>query len=188
PQLYSDSDMFRWVLGWDRNTFIPFLNKKRAFLISAQVFGEHFLDHELESGAIPGTEVGIPNWEDNYTFTLLFKGWYKSDTVSPQVIFAHDYEAETTTIAPSVDWLISDNWRLILSANIKTGDGAEQTFDDCRGCNPFPPFTATPAHADPLTAGSVGISGIEPLGRFRAGPLGMAIEEDEYQLTLRYRF
>ncbi len=69
--LYSDSDMFRWVLGIDRNTFIPFLNKNRAFLISGQIFGEHMLDHELERA--PLGDVGIPNWEDNYTMTLADK-------------------------------------------------------------------------------------------------------------------
>ncbi len=186
PQLYSETDMFRWVLGWDRPTFIPFLNKRRAFLISAQVFGEHVLDHELEQR--PLGKVGIPNWEDNYTATLLVKGWYKSDTISPQILMAHDYEAKTTAVSPSVDWLISDSWRLIVAANFKFGDGARQEFNDCRGCNPFPPFTATPAHPDPFQSGPVGITGIEPLGRFRAGPLGMAVEENEFQVTLRYRF
>ncbi|MAC32854.1 MAG: DUF1302 domain-containing protein [Haliea sp.] len=187
PDLYSDSDMFRWVVGWDRNTFIPFLNENRAFLISAQVFGEHMLDHELEQA--PLGKVGIPNWEDNYIATLLIKGWYKSDTISPQVIMAWDYEAQAGTIAPSVDWLINDSWRLIVGFNVKVGDGMEdQSFDDCRSCNPFPPFTASPAHANPLQSGSVGLSGIEPLGRFRSGPLGSASEEDEFQITLRYRF
>lgn len=185
PELFSDSDMFRWVLGVDRNTFIPFLNKNRAFLISAQVFGEHFLDHELEPGAIPGTEVGMPNWDDNYTATLLIKGWYKSDRLSPQIILAHDFEGGTTAIAPSVDWLINDNWRLIVAGNFKVGDGLDHVFDDCRTCNPFPPFSASPGQTAP---GSLGLGGLEPLGRFRAGPLGMAIEEDEYQVTLRYRF
>lgn len=187
PRLYSDSDMFRWVLGWDRNTFIPFLNDKRAFLLSAQIFGEHFLDHELVDR--PLGKSGIPNWEDNYTMTFLIKGWYKSDTISPQIIMAWDYEAEAGTIAPSVDWLISNKWRLIVGANIKVGNSmADQSFDDCRACNPFPPFTASPAHSDPNVSGSVGLGGIEPLGRFRAGPLASASEEDEFQVTLRYRF
>jgi hypothetical protein len=187
PELYSDSDVFRWVLGVDRNTFIPFLNKNRAFLISGQVFGQHLLDHEKERAALGN--VGMPDWEDNYIFTLLIKGWWKSDTISPQIITAYDYEAEAGTFAPSIDWLISDNWRLIFGANIKFGDDmGDQKFDDCRGCNPFPPFTATPAHQDPFESGSVGISGIQPLGRFRSGPLGSASQEDEIQITIRYRF
>ncbi len=187
PTLYSESDMFRWVLGWDRNTFIPFLNKKRAFLISAQVFGEHFLDHETASA--PLGEVGMPNWEDDFIFTLLIKGWYKSDTFSPQIITAYDTEAKAGVIAPSIDWLINDKWRVIFGANIKFGDGmGDQSFDDCRTCNPFPPFTATPAHNPPTQSGSVGLGGIQPLGRFRSGPIGSASEEDEIQLTVRYRF
>jgi hypothetical protein len=184
PKLYSDSDMFRWVLGVDRATFIPFLNRTRAFLISGQIFGEHMLDHELERG--PLGNMGIPNWEDNYTMTLLVKGWYKSDTISPQMIMAWDHEAQAGTFAPSVDWLISNNWRLIVGANIKFGDDmADQKFDDCRSCNPFPPFTAAPGQTEP---GSLGWGGIEPLGRFRAGPLASASQEDEIQITLRYRF
>jgi hypothetical protein len=184
PDLFSDSDMFRWVVGIDRNTFIPFLNKTRAFLISGQVFGEHMLDHELERW--PLGNIGIPNWKDNYTYTLLIKGWYKSDTISPQIITAWDHQAKAGTFAPSVDWLISDNWRLIFGANIKFGDDmGDQNFDDCRSCNPFPPFTAAPGQTEP---GSLGLSGIEPLGRFRAGPLASASQEDEVQITLRYRF
>jgi hypothetical protein len=182
PELYSESNVARWVLGVDRNTFIPFLNKNRAFLISGQLFGEHILDHEQDNG--PLGKRGIPNWENNYTATLLIKGWYKSDTISPQIIVAHDFKAGTTTLAPSVDWLVNDKWRVIAGFNIKVGDGAH-AFDDCRTCNPFPPFTAGPGQAQP---GSLGLGGLEPLGRFRAGPLGNAIEEDEFQLTVRYRF
>ena len=181
--LFSETDMFRWVVGWDRNTFIPFLNKNRAFLFSAQVFGEHFLDHEVEER--PLGKAGMPNWKDDYIATLLIKGWYKSDRVSPQIIMAHDFKANAWTVAPSVDWLINDNWRLIVAANIKFGDDmGDQAWDDCRTCNPFPPFTATPAHADPFQSGSVGLSGTEPLGRFRSGPLGSASQEDEIQITL----
>jgi hypothetical protein len=29
---------------------------------------------------------------------------------------------------------------------------------------------------------------MEPLGRFRAGPIGSAIREDEIFLTMRYKF
>ena len=181
-KLYSDSDVFRWVLGVDRNTFIPFLNKNRAFLISGQVFGQHLLDHETEQA--PLGEIGMPDWDDNYIATLLIKGWWKSDTISPQIITAYDYEAEAGTFAPSIDWLISDNWRLIFGANIKFGDDmGDQQFDDCRTCNPFPGFTGPPDQDQ-----SLGLSGIQPLGRFRSGPLGSASQEDEIQITIRYRF
>ncbi|MCU7809715.1 MAG: DUF1302 domain-containing protein [Candidatus Thiodiazotropha sp. (ex Notomyrtea botanica)] len=182
PELYSESDVFRYVVGWDRPTFIPFLNERRAFLLSAQLFGQYLVDHERQD--VNGIEAGIPDWELNHIGTFLMKGWYKNDRVSPQVILAHDFKAKASTIAPSVDWLISDNLRLTVGANIKVGDGA-QKFDDCRACNPFPPFTGTGSPGDLALRN---LAGFEPLGRFRSGPIGMAQAEDEFQVTLRYRF
>ena len=182
PQLYSESDVLRYVIGWDRPTFIPFLNKKRAFLLSAQLFGQHLLDHEEVT--VNGIKAGMPDWKRNHIATLLIKGWYKNDRVSPQVIFAHDFGARATTIAPSLEWLINDNLKLTVAANFKVGDGARK-YDDCRSCNPFPPFTGEGDQGDLALRG---LAGYEPLGRFRSGPIGMAQNEDEIQLTLRYRF
>lgn len=182
PKLYSESDVFRYVVGWDRPTFIPFLNERRAFLLSAQLFGQYLVDYEHQK--VNGIEAGIPDWELNHIGTFLIKGWYQNDRVSPQVILAHDFKAHASTIAPSVDWLISDNLRLTVGANIKVGDGARK-FDDCRACNPFPPFTGV---GDPGDLTLRNLAGYEPLGRFRSGPIGMAQAEDEFQVTLRYRF
>ncbi len=185
PDLYSESDVLRWVLGWDRPTFIPFLNKTRSFLISAQVFGQHLLDHEKESGLIGPR--GIPDWEDNYIATLLINGFYKADRIQPRVIFAYDTGAEAGVVSPQFDWLINDNWRIIAQGNFKWGK--DHAFDDDRSANPFPPFTCPPT--DPgcdFNSPSLGLGGYEPLGRFQQGPIGMAQKEDEYQLTIRYQF
>jgi hypothetical protein len=184
--LSSESDVLRWVLGIDRPTFIPFLNKRRAFLISGQVFGEHILDHEtanVNSIGLPTLNpIGFQHWKDNYIFTLLIQGNYMSDRLTPQLIMAHDVEAGTTTWGPGVDWKVNNNVRIIANFNFKTGDGAIAA-DDNRGANPFPGNPLAPG-----TFSSIGIQGFEPLGRFRSGPLGTAINEDEFQLTLRYQF
>jgi len=190
PELYSESDVVRFVVGADKNFFIRSLNKDRAFLISGQIFGQYLLDHELGQATLG--KVGMPDWEKNHIATLLVKGWWMNDRLSPQVIMAHDFRAGATVISPSIDWLISDNWQLVLTGNYKTG-GSDHKFDDCRLCNPFGPFTtsipALPEHgADGLTSGSAGLTGFEPLGRFRSGPLGMAEKEDEIQIAIRYRF
>lgn len=182
PELYSESDVLRYVIGVDRPTFIPFLNKDRAFLLSAQLFGQYLVDHERAK--VNGIKAGIPDFEHNHIATFLIKGWYQNDRLSPQLIVAHDFGARATTLAPSVDWLINDNLRLTVGANIKVGDSA-QSFDDCRACNPFPPFTGAGAAGDLALRN---LAGYEPLGRFRAGPIGMAQNEDEAQITLRYRF
>ncbi len=67
------------------------------------------------------------------------------------------------------------------------GDGARK-FDDCRSCNPWDPFTQTPGVVNHQPGESAGLGGFEPLGRFKSGPIGMAQEEDEVQLTVRYSF
>ena len=196
-RLYSESDVIRWVIGIDRPTFIPFLNKNRAFLLSFQVFGQHLLDHELQNVNAQGLPtvgpVGMVDWEDNYIATFLFQGNYMNDRLTPQILTAYDFEAGSGVVSPSVDWKISNKWRLIAAYNFKYGDGAH-AFDDNRGANPYPPFTCPPpllAQGAPVCFApfsSLGVGGFEPLGRFRAGPIGMAINEDEFQLTIRYRF
>jgi hypothetical protein len=180
PELYSDSDVVRWVLGIDRDTFIPFLNDRKAFLISGQLFGQHLLDHEKDKG--PFGPVGMPDWEDNYIATLLIKGWYKNNRVSPQILLAHDFKAEATVFEPSVEWLVKDNLRFTAKWNTKFGTGARK-WDDCRSCNPFPPYTGGWPQGH-----SLGLGGYEPLGRFRSGPIGMAREENELGVSVRYSF
>ena len=182
PRLFSESDVIRYVVGWDRPTFIPFLNKNRSFLISAQVFGQHLLNYEKHDG--PFGPVGIPDWQENWVGTLLFQGFYKNDTVQPRIIMAYDVRARAGAVAPQVDWLISDNWRMVVGANIKVGKG-RQAFDDNRSAVPYNGITAL---GGPPVGGSAGLGGFEPLGRFRSGPIGMAQQEDEIQISLRYRF
>lgn len=180
-RLFSESDVTRYVIGADKNIFIPFLNPGRAFLFSGQLFGQHIHEHQLEDR--PLGKAGMPDWEQNWIGTLLVKGWWMNDRLSPQIIVAHDFKAQATAIAPSVEYLFSDNLKIVAGANLKVGRGARE-FDDCRSCNPWDPFTSYG-----LPEGvSAGLSGYEPLGRFRAGPIGMAQKEDELQLTLRYSF
>jgi uncharacterized protein DUF1302 len=191
-RLFSESNVMRYVIGWDRPTFIPFLNKNRAFLISGQLFGQHLLDHKLFDvsttngfGTFPG-KVGMADWKDNWIGTLLIQGFYKSDTVQPRVIAAYDVRAQAGAVAPQVDWLVSNNWRITLGANLKFGTSAQE-FDDDRSAIPYAGLAG--ALGAPGTAGSGGyLNGYEPLGRFRSGPLGMAQAEDEIQISVRYRF
>ena len=130
----------------------------------------------------------MPDWEENWIATLLIKGWWMNDQLSPQVVSAYDFRAHAAVVAPSVEWLISDHWKVNLGGSIKFGReyaSGDFEFDDCRSCNPYPPFTMT---TDLLDTSSLALAGWEPLGRFRAGPIGMAQEENEIQLLIQYRF
>ncbi|MEH6577148.1 MAG: DUF1302 family protein [Amphritea sp.] len=150
---FAETDMFRYVLGLDKNVVIPALSSS-AFLFSGQLFGEHILDYRDD----------LPNEEDNWIGTLLVKGWWMNNRLSPQVIIAHDVGAQATAFVPSVDYLVTDNWKVNLALNVKSG--GNEKFDTAPA-----PFGVW-----------------EPLARFSNGPIGVANEEDELQLTIRYSF
>ena len=188
PQLYSENNVFRSVIGIDRPTFIPFISTTRTTLISGQLFFQHIFNHEYEQGQLG--PVGMPDWKDNAIATLLVKGFLVNDRVSPQIITAYDFRARAVVVSPSLDWILSNHIKLTLGANVKSADKIDHwKFDDCRACNPFPPFTSGPNYSgSPFAAYSRGLGGLEPLGRFRAGPIGAAWKENEAFLTARYSF
>ena len=187
PELYSKNPVFRGVIGIDRPTFIPFISTSRTVLFSGQLFWQHIFDHELYNG--PQGQIGMPDWKDNMTATLLIKSFLANDRISPQVIFARDFRAHAFVAAPSIEWSTTDNLKLSIGANLKGGgNNSNYATDDCRTCNPWPPFTASYGAANPMTVGSSGLSGFEPLARFRAGPIGTAINENDIFVTMRYKF
>lgn len=184
--LYSKNDVFRSVIGIDRPTFIPFISESSATLISAQLFYQHIFDHELYRG--PLGDVGMPDWKDNFIGTLLIKGFLKNGTVSPQIIFAHDFRAKAFAVAPQVEWNVSNDLKLTFGANYKGANGNDHyKFDDCRSCAPYDLFTNTYFPGQSVGQ-SAGLGGIETLGRFRAGPIGAAFKENDIYFKLTYKF
>jgi hypothetical protein len=186
-KLFSRNNVLRTVIGIDRPTFIPFISENRTVLFSGQLFYQHIFDHERDQGRLGKT--GIPDWEDNFIGTLLIKAFLKNDRLSPQVIFAHDFNARSWVAAPQVEWIASDKLKFTVGANVKW-DGNQDRYkvDDCRSCNPWAPFTAPNGDPNPTESFSRGLSGLEPLGRFRAGPIGAAVTEDEVYFNMRYKF
>lgn len=178
-RLYSENDVLRYVIGADKNVMIPALNPTRAFLFSGQLFGQHIFDHELQRKSTG--LVGMPDWEDNWTATLLVKGWYASDTISPQVVMARDIRAQANVVEPSVEWIPSALWRFRVGANFKFGD-YRQTFDDNTSSCGYP------AGCGGVHASTGGASGMLPLGTTRAGILGAAHEESEIFANVTMRF
>ncbi|MBL8471265.1 MAG: DUF1302 family protein [Rhodocyclaceae bacterium] len=187
PELYSKNKVFRSVIGVDRPTFIPFISETSATLISGQLFYQHIFNHEWEQRQFG--PAGMPDWQDNVIGTLLIKGFLKSGTVSPQIIFAHDFRAKATVAAPQVEWNVTNDLKLTFGANYKLENGKDNwNFDDCRACNPFAPFTAPSGDTNALVSYSRGLGGLEPLGRFRAGPIGAAFKENDIFIKLNYKF
>ena len=187
PELFSKNKVFRGVIGIDRPTFVPFISTTRTVLFSGQLFWQHIFDHEVFNGPLGRT--GMVDWKDNVTGTLLIKAFLAGDRVSPQLLMARDFRAQAYVVSPSVEWSASDQLKFSFGANVKGGgDRANYAADDCRTCNPWPPFTAPFGDPQAMEAGSRGLSGFEPLGRFRAGPIGTAVKENELFATMRYKF
>lgn len=187
-ELYSRNPVLRTVIGLDRPTFIPWITGNSATLISGQVFMQHIFRYER--GEAPLGPTGIPDWETNVTATLLVKGFYLNSRLSPQIIYARDFMARADVISPSIEYIFNNHLKMSVGGNFKDNDVNRYNFDDCRSCNPYPPFTtytgATPAQG--FEPGSYGLGGIEPLGRFRAGPIGAAGKENEVFAKLRVSF
>jgi hypothetical protein len=184
-ELFSKNDVFRAVIGIDRPTFIPFISETSATLISGQLFYQHIFEHEYHQAALG--PVGMPDWEDNFIATLLIKGFLRNGTLSPQIIFAHDFQARATAVAPQVEWNVTNDLKVTFGANYKLAEGRTRwNFDDCRSCNPYAPYTSY----DPSQAvgQSWGLGGMEPLGRFRAGPIGAAFKENDIFVRVNYKF
>ena len=71
------TDVMRFSLGFDRPTFIPFLNKDRTFFLSLQIFDTWYLDHEGDKN------TGMFVDEHNWITTFFFIGNYLRDTLKP---------------------------------------------------------------------------------------------------------
>ncbi len=92
-------------------------------------------------------------------------------------------------MVPQVEWNVSNTLKLTIGANYKIAEGKDRwNFDDCRSCNPFTPYTAGTYSGDPNQPYSRGLGGMEPLGRFRAGPIGTAFKENDLFIKLNYAF
>lgn len=189
PELYSKNNVWRSVIGFDRPTFVPFISTERTVLFSGQLFYQHIFDHEQE--ARPWGMSGMPDWEDNVIGTLLMKAFLMNDRLSPEVIFARDFQAKANVVAPAVEWSATDNLKFKFGANVKFGN--EQTnwnWSSAHAANALAPFTATSVHggSNPAQQWDSGLGGMEPLGRFRAGPIGTAFGQNEIFATMRYKF
>ena len=188
-EMYSKNNVFRSVIGIDRPTFIPFINPNRTTLLSAQLFYQHIFDHELRNGfgGPSNYMVGMPDWENNVIGTFMIKGFMSGDRVSPQLVLARDFQAHAWAAAPQVEWSVTNDLKLTFGANVKGRDGQDRySFDDARDHRPFP-FLQTMAGGTP--AGAYGtFGGLEPLGSFRAGPIGSAFKENDVYFMMRYKF
>jgi hypothetical protein len=186
PEMYSKNNVWRSVIGFDRPTFVPFISTERTVLFSGQLFYQHIFNHEKE--ARPWGMSGMPDWENNVIGTLLMKAFLMQDRLSPEVIFARDFQAKANVIAPAVEWSATDNLKFKFGANVKFGSEQQNwNWSSAHSANQLAPFTNVGVNGGAQQYDS-GLGGVEPLGRFRAGPIGTAFGQNEIFATMRYKF
>jgi len=90
----SEKDIFRWMVGFDKNLWIRPLNKTQTFFWSMQYFGQWIQDYDSRiKQAVPI----YPNSSDyaslkevESTFTFLTSTSYMSGQINPQIVVAYD--------------------------------------------------------------------------------------------------
>jgi hypothetical protein len=78
--------------------------------------------------------------------------------------------------------------KLKFGANVKFGHEQNNwNWSSAHSANQLAPFTVNGLNGYAQYYES-GLGGMEPLGRFRAGPIGTAFGQNELYATLRYKF
>jgi hypothetical protein len=178
-------DVLQWCVGIDRPTYLFFLNPKKSFFLSTQIFGKHNLRH---SG---GEHTGMIDWAHTFTFTFMATTQYYRDRIIPLAWVGYSPQYNASTGGVSCEWLITDNWSLKAGANII--GGTRQEHDHW----PWTLVANAPALVNALTDPSTipfALNEAEfdrvqnwPLGIVKEG-FGAYRDRDEMYFIMRYRF
>lgn len=197
PNGTNESDALRWVLGWDRPTWIPFLNPRRTFILTAQVFHTHIFDHnegEIENVLGDVSRAGFAgNAEDTFVFTFVALGFYMSDRLLPTFFVTYDTAGQGGLLGGNVTYLLSNNLDFTLGINgffgrEQTGDTGPLGLTGAGSCAGQTSVTPDDIAADPsLQQCIVRFREELPFGVFREGA-GMLRGADEVFARFRFRF
>ena len=169
------SDIMRFSLGFDRPTFIPFLNKDRTFFLSLQIFDTWYWDHEGDKN------TGYFVDEHNWITTFFFIGNYKRDTVKPIGFYVWEEASNSHVAGFNVEWLLNNHWSMKGGFHLIWEGDNNMTHD----VGPYANF---------ITAGNngTGVEGQFPFVTSVFGPgrqgIGALRNYDEIFFELKYQF
>ena len=165
------SDVMRFSLGFDRPTFIPFLNKDRTFFLSLQIFDTWYWDHEGDKN------TGYFVDEHNWITTFFFVGNYMRDTLKPTGFYVWEEYSNSHVAGLNLEWLIDNHWSVKGGFHIIWEGDENKTHDT----GPFSNFMTIGSNGrqNPFVNGS--------LGPARQG-IGALRNYDEIFFELKYQF
>jgi hypothetical protein len=166
PDLFADTNIFRWVIGVDRPTLIRWLNPTRSFFLSAQAYGTHLPD-------VHAGRYGNPNGaNDNFIFTFFVQNQFMRDQLVFLLFGAYGTTGVDGTTGGNAEYLITNNWSVQLGVTAFLGTRREHDLST------FAVFTGD--HR-PFSESGFGIGHMQAGGSERN-------QMDEFWGRVRYRF
>lgn len=109
---YAEEDRFSFMLGFDRNTWIRFLNDYKTFYFSGQWFQSFVFD--TEEGEL-STGYGNDGDDDNQTvFSLLVNTEYMFGKLKPEVVAVHSATEECGFVDYKLEYQPTYSWSFTL--------------------------------------------------------------------------
>lgn len=165
------SDVMNWSIGFDRPTFIKFLNKDRTFFLSAQIFDTWYMQHEGDK------HTGFLNNEHNYITTFFFQTHYMRDKIIPLGFIVWESASNAWVAGLNSEWLIDNHWSIKGGFHTIWGGTNNQRMDS----GPFSSFIV------PDRNGNYNPYQNSVLGPAKQG-IGAVSENDEVFFQLKYQF
>jgi len=102
------TDILRYMVGFDRQTWIRFLNPTNTFMISMQYFGQWIPDYDERMSQLifdyPAPLEFVPFKETEHTFTFLMNSLYLKGRLQPQLVVAGDVRG-AVLFQPSINFI-----------------------------------------------------------------------------------
>jgi hypothetical protein len=166
PDLLADGNIYRYVIGIDRPTFVRWLNPNRSFFLSLQAFGTHIPD-------VHAGRYGNPNGaNDNFIFTFFVQNQFMRDQLVYLLFGAFGTTGVDGTTGGNVEYLITNNWSVQLGVTAFLGSRREHDLST------FAVFTTD---RRPFSESGFGIGHMQAGGSERN-------QMNEFWGRIRYRF
>lgn len=166
PDVFASTNVYRWLIGVDRPTFIRWLNPNRSFFLSAQAFGTHMPDAR-------GGRFGVSNGaNDNFIFTFFVQNQYLRDQLAFMLFGVYGTTGNDGTTGGNAEYLVTNNWSVQLGATAFLGVRREHSL------GPFGGFTGD---GRPVSETGFGLNHMQAGGSERN-------QMDEFWGRVRYRF
>jgi len=134
----SRKDTLNFVVGWDMNQYIRFLNDQQSFFFTTQFFWKHIFDYDACSYGVPCQSVPVPQpnnstrtinlVEDQFLHTLRIDTTYRTTipftdtTVQATPSFGMFYDWQGMFVFQPGVRFVRDPWRFIVDyTNVNSG-------------------------------------------------------------------